>query len=161
MKKKKNKDNSDSDESDSDSVKSDSDNDLNNKKGNLIDKIKKLAELKGKNIDALKKAKAELKEACKCKNKIRTIPMDLSGFDAAEHLFKKVQNEPIELLINNAGFVLFGKFTETQWELEERMINLHILTLTHLTKYILKKMRMGFTKIFIMYLNKFNNVYLM
>lgn len=88
----------------------------------------------------LKQAKVKLTKACKCKNKIRVILMDLCALDAADQLFNEVQHEPIEMLINNAGFGLFGKFTETQWELEERMINLHILTLTHLTKYVLKKM---------------------
>lgn len=92
------------------------------------------------NTSELNQSKIKLREACKCQNNIRTIQMDLCAYEAADDLFKQVKNEPIELLINNAGFGLFGKFSETQWELEERMINLHVLTLTHLTKHILKKM---------------------
>ncbi len=44
------------------------------------------------------------------------------------------------MLINNAGFGLFGTFVETDWQREAAMLNLHIMTTTHLTKLILKGM---------------------
>ena len=44
------------------------------------------------------------------------------------------------MLINNAGFGLFGSFAETDWERESAMLHVHIITTTHLTKLVLEKM---------------------
>ena len=71
---------------------------------------------------------------------IHLIHQDLCAAEAADKVYQHIKKYPISLLINNAGFGMFGKFNETAWEKEERMINLHVLTLTHLTKYILNDM---------------------
>jgi uncharacterized protein len=46
----------------------------------------------------------------------------------------------IDVLINNAGFGLFGTFLELPWEKERSMLELDMLTLTHMTKLFAKEM---------------------
>ena len=44
------------------------------------------------------------------------------------------------MLINNAGYGVFGMFAETDWQREFAMIQLHVVTSTHLTKLFLEGM---------------------
>ena len=46
----------------------------------------------------------------------------------------------IDILFNNAGFGNFGHFTETDWHKDEAMLNVHMVTTTHLIKLILPGM---------------------
>ncbi len=62
------------------------------------------------------------------------ICCELSGCKAADKIFTKTREQQVEILINNAGYGLYGPFITTDWKVEEKMINLHILTITHLTK---------------------------
>lgn len=71
---------------------------------------------------------------------IDTIICDLHDPESVELVYEQVKNKNVEILINNAGFGLFGLFAETEWEKEESMIYLHVLTMTHLTKLVLKDM---------------------
>jgi short-subunit dehydrogenase len=71
---------------------------------------------------------------------IETLVMDLGRNRAAAELYEKVEQQEFDVLINNAGFGLYGHFVRTDWEIEEAMLQLHVLNLTHLTKLILKKM---------------------
>jgi len=73
---------------------------------------------------------------------VKIIPKNLSFPGAAHEIFKEVKswNIPVDVLINNAGFGTFGLFTETDWERETEMINLHVLATTQLTKLFLKEM---------------------
>ena len=50
------------------------------------------------------------------------------------------QEKDIDLLINNAGFGLYGRFVETDLEKEINMINTNIIALHILTKLYLKEM---------------------
>lgn len=68
-----------------------------------------------------------------------TIVKDLSKPNSALEIVNQLQH-PIDVLINNAGFGIFGPFSETHWERESQMLQLHIITTTHLTKLILKGM---------------------
>jgi uncharacterized protein len=88
--------------------------------------------------DQLENAKKSISNAFTVKIDIYHI--DLSEKDIYKQLDPIVQNSDIDILINNAGFGLFGKFRETDWEIEERMIRLHILTSTFLTKQVLAGM---------------------
>ncbi len=77
-----------------------------------------------------------------------TLVCDLRKSDRIEYVYDQVKDKNVEVLINNAGFGLFGFFAETDWEIEESMIQLHVLTVTHLTKLVLKDMiRKGSGKI--------------
>ena len=71
---------------------------------------------------------------------VDTIICDLRKPNSAHDVYKQTKNKDIEVLINNAGFGLFGFFVDNDWEIEEAMIHLHVLTITHLTKLILKDM---------------------
>lgn len=77
-----------------------------------------------------------LKKGLKTKTEI--IPLDLSKEEACFELYEKVKKENIDVLINNAGFGLFGKFTETSLEEELNMIDLNIKAVHILTKLFLK-----------------------
>jgi short-subunit dehydrogenase len=70
----------------------------------------------------------------------KTLTKDLSQIDIAQEITKEVQTTPIDVLINNAGFGLFGSFSDTCWERESKMLHLHIITTTHLTKLLLPDM---------------------
>ena len=62
--------------------------------------------------------------------------VDLSHRGASKKLFEAVQEQEIAILINNAGFGVYGLFTKTPWEVEEAMLNLHVLAVTQLTKLV-------------------------
>lgn len=67
---------------------------------------------------------------------VLVIPKDLSIPDSGAEVYETVTEKEIEVeyLINSAGFGDYGFFHETEWEKEEMMINVNILTLTQLTK---------------------------
>jgi|TARA_B110000438_G_scaffold33857_1_gene33548 uncharacterized protein len=70
----------------------------------------------------------------------KSIKEDLSDIKSPEKIYDKLKNENIDILINNAGFGTYGKFYETEWNIEKKMINLHVLNTTYLTKLFLKDM---------------------
>ena len=80
------------------------------------------------------------KDLLKVKEKINTnveiIDMDLSDINNCYKLHDKVKD--IDILINNAGFGLFGEFSETDLDKEIEMINLNIIALHTLCKLYLK-----------------------
>jgi hypothetical protein len=67
---------------------------------------------------------------------VRFLVSDLSIRYAAKKVFDEVSNHKIAIdyLINNAGFGDFGLFAESDWDKQERMINLNITALAHLTR---------------------------
>ncbi len=67
---------------------------------------------------------------------VRPIVQDLAIPDAGKIIYKQVKDQPIEVLINNAGFGISGLFSDTDWQLEQSMIYLHVLTPTYLVKHI-------------------------
>ncbi len=92
--------------------------------------------------EKLKELSAQLKERYNIKSLI--IPIDLSENYAPEEILRKInqKNISVEYLINNAGFVVFGHFAETNWEQEFSMLNLQVINLTKLIKLILPQMLM-------------------
>jgi short-subunit dehydrogenase len=76
--------------------------------------------------------------------KIKTlvIPKDLSQSQSAQEIFDilKQNDITIDYLINNAGFIVYGRFSDTNWSEDHRMIQLHMVTLTHLIKLFLPDM---------------------
>lgn len=81
--------------------------------------------------DRLEKLKKELK------TNIKIIILDLKDIKNVESLYEKVKDENIDILINNAGFGLFGEFHETDLDTEMDMIDLNIRTVHYLTKTFL------------------------
>ena len=86
----------------------------------------------------LKLAKEQIEKDNKVN--ISLLVKDLSQPNIAIEIFRELKGEPIDILVNNAGFGLFGSFSETDWERENDMLQLHIMTTTHLTKLLLKGM---------------------
>ncbi len=72
--------------------------------------------------------------------KVKIIPLDLSIKENVYELYKNIKNDNIDILINNAGFGLFGDFTETDLDTEIKMIDVNIKAPHILTKLCLKDM---------------------
>lgn len=87
--------------------------------------------LVGRNIDALNSVKD------KCKTNVEVIDIDLSVQDNVYKLYEITKDKDIDILINNAGFGLFGNFIDTDLNRELNMINLNIVAVHVLTKLFL------------------------
>lgn len=68
---------------------------------------------------------------------IKIITMDLIIRDNVFKLYDMVKSDDIDILINNAGFGLFGTFDETDLDREMEMIDLNVTTYHILTKLFL------------------------
>ena len=64
--------------------------------------------------------------------------MDISSYENCIELYKKAGK--IDILINNAGFGIFGFFTDTDLYKEIQLINTNIVAMHTLTKLFLKDM---------------------
>ena len=93
--------------------------------------------LVARNKEDLDKVKLELQKE-NAKINIKTFEMDLNIKENCYKLYEQEKN--IDLLINNAGFGLYGEFTETDLEKEINMINTNITAVHILTKLYLKDM---------------------
>lgn len=67
---------------------------------------------------------------------VTVVAMDLSAAEAPQRLYDRLKADgvTVDVLVNNAGFGLFGPFVEIPWERERNMLELDILTLVHMTK---------------------------
>ena len=82
--------------------------------------------------------KEEINKANNCK--VDVLVKDLSMPNVAVEIFEAIKNVSIDVLVNNAGFGLFGSFNNTAWNRELDMIHVHVITSTHLTKLLLDGM---------------------
>ena len=89
--------------------------------------------LVGRNEDALK----EVSSMC---NNAKYYIYDLSDTSNAYKLYDELKDVKIEVLVNNAGFGLFGYFNKTDLDRELEMINVNIVSLHILSKLFLKDM---------------------
>src|SRR5574344_614762 len=74
------------------------------------------------------------------KTKIKIVVIDLSDEKRAIELYMVTKNEGIDLLINNAGFGLYGDYSSVDILTELKMIELNIKTVHILTRMFLKDM---------------------
>lgn len=74
--------------------------------------------------------------------KVSVIAMDLATRDAPQALYDRLKAEgtAIDVLVNNAGYGLYGAFTELDWQRERAMLELDIITLVHLSKLFVRDM---------------------
>ena len=72
---------------------------------------------------------------------VQIIIADLSDIKNVKEVYVLTKNEDIDILINNAGFGLFGKFYETDLNRELEMINTNVLAVHLLTKLFLRDMQ--------------------
>jgi short-subunit dehydrogenase len=87
---------------------------------------------------------AELAAALEREHRVRAqvIAADLSTAAGVERVVQRVAELklPIDMLVNNAGFGVWGPFVETPLDVELQMIHVNVVALTHLTKRLLPQM---------------------
>ena len=73
---------------------------------------------------------------------VRVIAKDLAQPSAPREIFEELQREgvAVDVLVNNAGFTVFGRFVETDLDAELQLMQVNIVALTHLTKLFLPGM---------------------
>ncbi len=95
----------------------------------------------GYDLILVSRDKNRLEETKKqCKTEVEIIPIDLSTRDNAFRLYELTKDKKIDLLVNGAGFGLFGNTWETDLGRELKMIDLNITSLHILTKLFLQDM---------------------
>jgi len=72
----------------------------------------------------------------------KVIVKDLAREEAPQEIYDELEREGIQVdvLVNSAGYALYGKFTETDPQDEMNMIKVNMLTLTQMTKLFLPGM---------------------
>lgn len=95
--------------------------------------------LVARNRDGLECLKKEL-EIKKDKQQIIVIPKDLSNIENCKQVYEETKEIDLDLLVNNAGFGIFGEFSETNLTTEINLINTNITAVHILTKLYLKDM---------------------
>lgn len=104
--------------------------------------ISKYLSKKGYDIIAVARNKEALGNLKKeVKTNVQVICMDLSINSNCVKLYELLENEDIDVLINNAGFGMYGNFDVLDLNKEIKMINVNILACDILTKLFLKKMK--------------------
>lgn len=100
-----------------------------------FDKLEIELILVGRNKEKLEQLQQELK----VKSKI--VIADLSDLTKVKELYILTRSEDIDILINNAGFGLFGEFNDIDINKELEMINTNIKAVHLLTKLFLRDMK--------------------
>lgn len=96
---------------------------------------------RGYDIILVARNEEKLKDvASKIKTNTRIITIDLSNKENCKKLYEETKNEDIDILINNAGFGVHGKFCDTDLAKEVQMIETNITAVHILMKLFLKDM---------------------
>jgi uncharacterized protein len=74
--------------------------------------------------------------------KTMVIAKDLSKASAVDEIYEEITAAglAVDVLVNNAGFPVFGLFVETDLQTELEMLQINVMALTALTKLLLKGM---------------------
>jgi short-subunit dehydrogenase len=74
--------------------------------------------------------------------KTLVLPKDLSKPSAVDEIYEEISaaSMTVDVLVNNAGFPVFGLFTETDLDTELEMLQVNVVALTQLTKLFLRGM---------------------
>jgi len=86
--------------------------------------------------------KDRIEELARELGKARAMAIDLSKKDSAAKLLADIEanGETVDLLVNNAGFGLIGRFAELDARRERQMIDLNVGTLTDLCRAVAPQM---------------------
>ncbi len=88
--------------------------------------------LSGRNASKLEQLKSELN------TNVEIICCDLASENGAFELYNECKGKGVDMIINNAGYGLFGEFDKTDLKDELNMINVNIRSLHILTKLFLR-----------------------
>ncbi len=95
----------------------------------------------GYSVILVARDKKELEKVQKeIKSETEILVSDLGNEKEVYELYNKVKNKDIKILVNNAGFGLFGNFYETNLDKELNMIDVNIKAVHILTKLFLQDM---------------------
>lgn len=101
----------------------------------------------GKNIVVLARSRDKLEEMKRDLEKqhgtkVVVLVKDLSDPKAPQEIFSELEQAGIniDVLVNNAGFAVYSKFSDSDWQKEAELLQVNIIALTHLTKLFLGKM---------------------
>jgi uncharacterized protein len=90
--------------------------------------------------DKLKQLATRLESEFRVKTLV--IPKDLSRPSAVDEIYEEITaaSRQVDVLVNNAGFPVFGLFVETDLHAELEMLQVNVVALTALTKLFVKPM---------------------
>lgn len=88
--------------------------------------------LTARSVEPMENLKCELES--KYKITAEVLPFDLGKEENCYALYEAVKNRGVDIVINNAGFGVFGAFDETDLERELDLINLNVKAVHILTK---------------------------
>ena len=95
----------------------------------------------GYDLILVSRSKEKLEEiSSELTTKVKLVVIDLASEKHAKDLYMITKNENIDLLINNAGFGLFGDYNEVNLTKELEMIDLNVKAVHILTRMFLKDM---------------------
>ncbi|TMG18367.1 MAG: SDR family oxidoreductase [Chloroflexi bacterium] len=74
--------------------------------------------------------------------KTLVVARDLSKPTAVDEIYEEVSaaSMSIDVLVNNAGFPVYGRFVDTDWQAELDMLQVNVVALTALTKLFVRGM---------------------
>lgn len=107
---------------------------------NGLEELKKELEAKKSNNEIIEHKNNKDRTISNIKQEIIVIPKDLSQKEKCLELYQETKHITLDLLVNNAGFGVFGEFIETDLEKEINLINTNIMAVHILTKLYLKDM---------------------
>lgn len=87
---------------------------------------------------------SEIASALSAQNiSVKTYAKDLSIIENAKYVYNDLKDHKIAIdyLINNAGFGINDEYISTDWESENQMFTLNMITLAYFTKVFAKDMR--------------------
>lgn len=92
--------------------------------------------LVGRNRESLESVKNTIGDRVK----VKIVVVDLSNLQKVKELYILTRNDDIDLLVNNAGYGVFGEFISTDINTELNMLDVNISAVHMLTKFYLKDM---------------------
>ncbi|NEQ50691.1 MAG: SDR family oxidoreductase [Leptolyngbya sp. SIO3F4] len=104
--------------------------------------------LVARSTDKLEQLQAELLQ--KHDIQVSVLTQDLSQSDSPLKLFEQVQQRTltVDVLVNNAGVGDYGPFTDCNWPKQSALLQLNMVTLTHLTRlFVTPMIERGYGKV--------------
>jgi uncharacterized protein len=88
----------------------------------------------------LRRLQAELGQ--RHRGRVEVVALDLTAAGAPDELLAATDGagRPVDVLVNNAGYGLYGEFSRLDWERQRNMLELDVIVPVHLTKLFLPGM---------------------